>query len=287
MRLSKHQLLLVCLAFMSLSACGTRTPEIVPGGGEDAPALLVQNVIAHVKCELKYAVRSAVWYDYANTRANPGEKRRIEWIDKWGAKLAIKLTIKEKSSLNPGLSLITPLRDSLKPFSTGIVRSGQNRSFGMGGSASTEATRIVNLDFYYDFASQFLGPDFNRKVAPQPCPAYQGNLFVDGDLKLKEFVDMATFPFFPPGTVSAKAPDATSQEIQFVLSFDANVTPSWKLARIATNNGALGLFDVNRTTTNDLIVTIGPAYGGVPSASLSEAHFLAKQQSNVLVAVSP
>ena len=70
------------------------------------------------------------------------------------------------------------------------------------------------------------------------------------------------------------------------MAADVNVTPTWKLARVATSGGSTGMFDVNRTKTSDLIVSIGPTFGGVPSDQLNEAHFLAKQQSNLFTTIA-
>lgn len=186
----------------------------------------------------------------------------------------MKLVLKEKSSANPNVSIIDPLKLS------------QSYATATGVSGSSEATRTINLDFFYDFSSEFLGKDFNYREPPPKCIP-PGNFLIQGDLKIREFVDMATFPYYLPGNLSAKAPDATSQEIQFVLAADANVTPTWKLIRTSTSGGGTGMFDVNRSSTNDIIVSIGPTFGGVPSDALKEEHFLAKEQSNLFSATSP
>lgn len=251
-----------------LSACGLRTPEVVLGSDPNAASFFVNAVVNHVRCELRYAVRYAVWYDTQNAREQPDHKRRIAWIDKWGAKLALKLLVKENGSINPTVSLISPL-----PLD-------QSYTTVLGGSASSQATRTVNLEFYYDFASEFLGPDFDRRHAPAACVP-PGTFQIEGDLKIKQFIDMATFPFYLPGNVSAKTPEATSQEIEFVTSVDGNVSPTWKLIRVAAAGGAPGMFDANRSSTNDIIVSIGPSFGGVPSEELAKTHFLARQQSNL------
>jgi hypothetical protein len=267
--------LAVFLTVIFTSGCGLHTPEVVISNGDpNSASILVNKIVNHVRCELKYAVRYTVWYDTQNALIQPDHKRRVPWIDKWGAKLALKLTLKEKSSVSPGVSLINPLS------------MGQSYTTGLGGSASSQATRTVNLDFFYDFSSEFLGKDFDSRVAPKKCNP-PGNSLIDGDLKIAEFVDMATFPYYLPGNVSAKMPDATSQEIEFVIAADANLTPTWKLIRVSTSGGSTGMFDVNRTSTNDVIVSIGPAFGGVPSDDLKEEHFLAKQQSNFFSAGRP
>jgi hypothetical protein len=253
-----------------LCGCGVRTPDVVLDSDPNGASFFVNRVVNHVRCELRYAIRYAVWYDTENARGQPDHKRRIPWIDKWGAKLALKLLVKENGSINPTVSLISPL-----PID-------QSYTTVLGGSASAQATRTVNLEFYYDFASEFLR-DFDRTRPPTKCTPL-GTFQIEGDLKIAEFVDMATFPFYLPGNVSPKAPEATSQEIEFVVSVDGNITPSWKLVRVATSGGSNGMFDASRSKTNDIIVSIGPSFGGVPSVELDQTHFLARQQSNLFSA---
>jgi hypothetical protein len=175
----------VGLVAIPLAGCGLRTPDIVLSDDPNATSFLVNDIVNHIRCELKYAVRYAVWYDTANAQQQSDKKRRIPWIEKWGAKLALKLVIKEKSSLNPGVSIIGPLPNSVKKFAENSVTFGQSFTTGIGASASTQATRTVNLDFYYDFASQFLGADFDRRSPPQQCTP-PGDFLVDGDLERDE-----------------------------------------------------------------------------------------------------
>jgi hypothetical protein len=253
-----------------LSGCGIRTPDVVLDSDPNGASFFVNRIVNHVRCELRYAIRYAVWYDTENARAQPDHKRRIPWIDKWGAKLALKLLVKENSSINPGVSLISPL-----PMD-------QSYTTVLGGSANAQATRTINLEFYYDFSSQFLR-DFDRTRPPTKCTP-PGTFQIEGDLKIAEFIDMATFPFYLPGNVSPKAPEATSQEIEFVVTVDGNITPTWNLVRVATSGGSNGMFDANRSKTNDIIVSIGPSLGGVPSPELDQTHFLARQQSNLFSA---
>jgi len=258
---------------MLLSACGVRTPEVVLGSDPNAASFFVNAIVNHVRCELRYAVRYAVWYDIENARQQPDRRRRIAWLEKWGAKLALKLLVKEGGSINPSVSLITAL-----PME-------QTYTTALGGSLSAQATRTVNLEFYYDFASEFLGRSFDRTRPPEKCVP-PGSFQIEGDLRLAQFLDMATFPFYLPGNVSPKPPEATSQEIEFVTSVDGNISPIWKLVRVETSGGSTGMFDANRSKTNDIIVSIGPSFGGVPSEELNQTHYLARQQSN-LFSISP
>ena len=256
-----------------LSACGVWAPEIVLDSDPNATSFFVNAIVNHVRCELRYAVRYAVWYDIQNARQQPDHKRRIPWLERWGAKLALKLLVKEGGSINPSLSLISPF-----PLE-------QSYTTALGGSVSAQATRTINLEFYYDFSSEFLGRNFDRTRPPEKCVP-PGSFQIEGDLKIAQFIDMATFPFYLPGNISPKPPDATSQEIEFIVSFDGNISPTWKLVRVAAGGGSSGMFDANRSRTHDIIVSIGPSFGGVPSDELNQTHYLARQQSN-LFSISP
>jgi hypothetical protein len=242
--------IIISVAAAMLSACGLRTPDVVLDSDPNAASFFVNGVVNHVRCELRYAVRYAVWYDTQNAREQPDHKRRISWIDKWGAKLALKLLVKERGSINPGVSLISPL-----PM-------GQNYTTILGGSVASQATRTVNLEFYYDFASEFLGRDFDRTRPPAKCVP-PGTFQIERDLKISEFIDMATFPFYLPGNLSPKPPQATSQEIEFLVSVDGNISPTWKLVRVATSGGSTGMFDANRSDTHDIRQPDDSHLGGV------------------------
>jgi hypothetical protein len=276
----------VFLMSLLLGGCGTRVPDFVVSNEPHATAFLVNKIINHVKCELRYAVRYAVWYDLQNAGPDP-RARRTPWIDTWGAKLAIKLVLKEKGSINPGASLIEPLANSVISFPTGPVTTSQNFAIGMGANAGSQVTRIANLEFFFDFASEFFGKGYNKRIPPVPCKGYDG-AFEDGDLKIADFVDAVTFPYFLPANVSAKPPTATSQQVEFLITYGGNLTPSLKLVRFTGGTSTpVGLFAAERSHTSDLIVSLGPTFGGVPSRELDETHFLARQQSSLLTAKTP
>src|SRR4051812_43141862 len=84
LRQARKSMAIIIMA-TTVSACGLRTPEVVLGDDPNAASFFVNSVVNHVRCELRYAVRYAVWYDTQNAREQPDHKRRIPWIDKWGA----------------------------------------------------------------------------------------------------------------------------------------------------------------------------------------------------------
>jgi hypothetical protein len=53
-------------------------------------------------------------------------------------------------------------------------------------------------------------------------------------------------------------PESISIEIKFVIVTSGNVTPTWKLVNVSANTGSAPFFNIGRTRTHDLIVTIGP-----------------------------
>ena len=51
--------------------------------------------------------------------------------------------------------------------------------------------------------------------------------------------------------------NTVTENISFVASFSGNVTPTWKLARVAANSTG-NFLSATRTNTNQLTITMGP-----------------------------
>ncbi len=65
----------------------------------------------------------------------------------------------------------------------------------------------------------------------------------------------------------ASKKDAISHEVTFVVIYGANVTPTWKLVNFTGNTGSAPLFGLQRTNTQDVIITLGPAVEGTLSTA--------------------
>ena len=266
-----------------MTGCGTYTPDIVLSTEPHATAFKVNRILNHVKCELRSAVLKNIAYDKANAAQQPDKQRRLKWLESWSAKLTIKLVIDEKGALNPGVSFAKLFPSALSVFSNKTtISTPQSASLAAGGTLSSEATRTVSVDYFFVFKSDFI--DKQKEFANRPINCVEpGGILVDSNLKIEDWLDAATFPFYLPGNVgdNATPPDILSQEVAFVVVVNGNVTPSWKLVNISANQAA-SFIAAGRTDTGDLILTLGPtaAPGSKqPSGALQQAHFVQQMNS--------
>ncbi len=268
-------------AMMPIGGCGLQVPSLGAGEEPYAPAFLINSIVNHVKCELRAAVIDVTDYDKANAAQQADRKRRLEWLDKWSADFTMKIIVDEKSTLSPGVSFNQPLENAVSKLGKTSVTTGQSFSLGLGGSLSSQATRIETVDFSFVFKSDFLDKRNEFKNRPTKCVGYEG-MQIDGDLKIHEWLQAATFPYLIPGNVHDSPPKTLQHEIQFVVAGSGNVNPTWKLVHFANGAGNTPLFNASRTYTNSLIITIGPADGQrkKPSKDVTDAHFVGKMGSS-------
>jgi hypothetical protein len=263
-----------------VSGCGTYLPDIVPGGQPNATAFLINRILNHAKCELREAVITA----HNNDLENAGRygARRLDWLDNSTAKITIKLIAEEKGTLNPGVSFKQLLPSVVTNFSNKTsVTTAQSSAVGLGGLLQADATRTENIDFSYVIKTDFLGNQTRRPVKPRPCKE-PGGIFLDADLKIQDWLGGATLPFLisaaDPSEVDRTAPDVLTHEANFVAMANGNVTPSWTLVNVSANT-ANNLAAVGRTTTGDLIISLGK------SAKVQQAHDITKLNSGFSAAV--
>jgi hypothetical protein len=184
------------------------------------------------------------------------------WAE-WGTSANLTIQVEELSGLNPGVSLITPLENSLKVFPVaGNVTSPQSFSFGIGASATAHSTRTETIQFTYS------NPDLLKRAVvfdknPDACASTEIGIMIVSNLKIDQFIyDKATIAAFgndisTNSTNRNWAPFSLFQEtIIFVASYGGSVTPTWKFAAIAVDPNST-LLNATRTKTNTLIITLG------------------------------
>jgi hypothetical protein len=271
---------LVVAGAVMVGGCGTQLPDIVEGGEPNATAFLINRILNHAKCELRDAIISEHNFDLENA-AHYGT-RRLEWLDKATAKITIKLIAEEKGALNPGLSFKQLLPSVVTNFSNKTsVTTAQSSAVGVGGLLQADATRTENIDYTFVVKTDFLDNQTKGPVLPRPCKE-AGGIFLDADLKIKDWLKGATLPFFISASVGSEvdrtAPDVLSHEANFIAMANANVTPSWTLVNVSANT-ANNLIAVGRTTTGDLIISLGQP------AKVQQAHDISKLGSSLNAAV--
>jgi hypothetical protein len=232
----------------TLAGCGTYVPEIQenplnPPGGQ----LLVKAIVNSVHCAVKNAVIEAL-----GPKGVPQNKSQQlgAFMNKWGAQMALTLTVEEKSTLSP-VAVVTPLSPASAIF-----------TLGLGATASADATRKETLNFYYTV-------DQLRSGKPCPDPntlepyAPPDSLLLQNDLKLNEWlldVIMAVGTREIGAPVDAKSilkQNVIEHEVKFEVITSGNITPAWKLLRANVNQSGTFL-SASRDRTHDLTITFGP-----------------------------
>ena len=227
------------LALVSLSGCGIAVPEIQDLGGRVQNEQFVQALITNIKCELRDAV-SGLHKQFPQGT----------FIDGYGIQTTLTLTYDEKGSLSPGFSAVPNLATPIFSLAGGV-------------GLSSEANRKDTIDGYY------LVSDLeNTRCSESSRP--NGMFLLQSDLKLSEWLFTAVIAQ-STGVVnfdatSKAAKDSILQhEIKFTIETSGNITPTWKLKHFTINPG-INFLSLDRTRTNDLIITLGPAAKAVVAA---------------------
>jgi len=228
---------------LTLAGCGTYVPEIQENPWSHDVAALIQAIAYSIHCELR---NSVVDVKYEDLKFESKNGRLIAgWLDDWGAQVTLTLTIDESTALSP----------------SGIYSPTKIFSLLLGANASSEATRVDILSYYYTVKElQAQGPCkpepmLNNATAGHPI----GSLLIYSDLKLNEWLSSAIFTNltgdFPAANKNPK--NGLTHHVTFKIVTSGNINPSWKLEK-ATINPTGSLFMANRTRTHDLLITFGP-----------------------------
>jgi hypothetical protein len=258
--LSVRKAFLVGLTTCILTGCGTFVPEIQEFWGDpNDVAFKVNAISSQVECELS----EAVGYLEAFDAAHPPPK--LGWLQGWVAQVTLTLTILESTALNPGVTLNTPLNNGTITYGKNVITAPQSSSFGLGGTLSSAGTRTDAITAVYRISD--LAKAQGRSCIP---PTPNGTLFIESDLKLKQWLIQAIFPEFMgtvqyPSVSSANVKNGfISHEVSFKIVSSGNATPTWKLVRVSANSGSLPFVNVDRERTQDLLITLGPPQSGTP-----------------------
>jgi hypothetical protein len=199
----------------------------------------------------------------------------------FGTAVTITLTFEDQSALNPGVSLMTPLENSVRLFPTGgNVIAPQSFSLGLGASGTANATRTETIQFTYLNKDLFDWGNLWFPTRPNLCEEDNKGVTINSDLKIDEFIydkasiaglyntQLRTNPDWPPF-------DTFQEQITFVVSFGGNATPTWKFARIATDQTGT-LVSATRTNTDSVTITVGQV---TPATAASPAQLTGSAQA--------
>src|SRR5262249_29787522 len=107
-----------------LTGCGTFVPDFGEFYDTAVPESLVDAIVSHVHCEVKSQVEFLILDDIdlaQRTAVESGAppRRHLQWLDNWGAQLSLTLTVEEKTTLSPGVTLNKILPNAVTPFRNG------------------------------------------------------------------------------------------------------------------------------------------------------------------------
>ncbi len=272
-------------ASVLLAGCGLYVPEMQPFFEDASREKAFENIIVNnVKCELRNGVYETMEMLRTNT-PYPGEN--IDWLLRQGATVTLKLSVDEKSSLNPGISFSDPLQNAVKLFpSGGNVTISRSFTGGLGAVNSIDGTRTEIIAFTYSFYDLLHEKGIEQYLG-KPCDNEDG-VFIQSDLKIRQFLLNKVFIAKVPGSVIVHSdkekpkvvasPFSTfSYQVTFVASFGLNGTPTWKLTTLSVNPTS-PLFSASHQRTQDLTISVGkttPATKtnpAVPSAEMAALH---------------
>jgi hypothetical protein len=229
-------LLLGCV----LISCGLRVPEIAETGDRVAGQQLVEAILINITCELRDAV--------SDIRAAYPQGT---FIDSYGIQTTLTLTYEEKGTLGPTVNWFPP-----SP-ATAVF------NVGAGLNLSSDATRKNVIDGYY------LVTDLqNARCSDAARP--NGPFLLQSDLKLSDWLfsavraSMTNTVNFKSASLATK--DSILQhEVKFIIDTSVNATPTWKF-KLVTVDPSGTFLSLDRSRTNDLLITLGPAVQAVVAA---------------------
>ncbi|MGP0094866.1 MAG: hypothetical protein ACLPKB_33670 [Xanthobacteraceae bacterium] len=267
-KVEEHALPLALIVMTTLGGCGLFVPEKDLFAGENhdpglpsAQGVLENTIVGHIHCELRDGLMEVL-----AIRTTNGS---LDWLNKWGAQVTLKIQVEEQSAVNPGVSLLTPLENSVKAFPVGgSVVSGQNVSIGLGLSGTAHATRVETISFTLTFKDLKLEAQTDAAKGIRSCDIYKNGVMLQSDLKIRQFLYDKAFIATTgeatsvnlPGLKKTKvvSPYTTfTEDITFVASYGGSVTPMWKFATIAIDPSS-NMASATRTHTNDVLITLGP-----------------------------
>ena len=273
--------ILFAAASALLVGCGTYVPDIQEFWGTPTDAtFMVNKVSAQVVCELRRAVQQVVRAQPVEFVQRPGEpppppRRDLGWfVNTWAVQVTLNYVIIENSALTPGVALNSVFRSATTTFPRGpSITTPQSFSLGLGGTASSTATRNDKLNMFFTVNELLYGtPSIAKSCIPnQPANA---DLFIQSDLKLYDWLSAALLPY-GIGVINyannSTAQNAITHDVKFEIVSNGNINPQWKLVRISANTSPT-LLAAGRDRTQELIITFGPMQKGMLSTAAANSH---------------
>jgi hypothetical protein len=273
--------ILFAAAGASLAGCGTHVPDIQEFWGTPQDAtFMVNKVSAQVVCELRRAVQRVVLSEPVEFVQRPGDppppkRRDLRWfVNTWAVQVTLNYVIIENSALTPGVSLNTVYRSAITTFpGAASVTTPQSFALGLGGTASSAATRTDKLNMFFTVRELLYGTDSISKSCIPNKPA-NADLFIQSDLKIYDWLSAALLPYdisIINYANNSTAQNAITHDVKFEIVSSGNINPQWKLVQISANTSP-ALLAGGRDRTQELIITFGPTQKGMLAGAASNSH---------------
>ncbi|SEM54789.1 hypothetical protein [Bradyrhizobium sp. OK095] len=280
-------------ACLFLASCGTYVPDIQEfWGTTDDATYKVNKIAGQVVCELRRAVQRVVREPGPKLVQTPGgpappPPRDLSWfINKWSVQVTLNLNIIESSTLAPGVALNSIYPSGVTTFrGAPSVTTPQSFSLGLGGTASSTATRNDKLNMFFMVKELLNGtPSIGMSCLPPPTNA---DLFLESDLKIYDWLHAALLPYdvsIINYANNTTAQNAITHDIKFEIVSNGNVNPQWKLVRFSGNTSN-ALLAANRDRTQELIITFGPTQKGMLATAAANSHLATETGAAVSQAI--
>lgn len=257
---------LIVIYSLVLGGCGLTTPSMQEIGQSAKQVPLDKTaLIGEIKCEITRGIYEAIKNpEFGKGAKNPGNS--VEWLRDWVVKANLTMTVDDKGTFGPGVTLTSP-----------FMTAGQSVSLGIGVQASSAAQRKEEVGFTYSLGDLMKTIDHHnalaeidphiKKIDPlTPCRA--NGLFINSDLKIDEFMNQNIFLARVPGLVKGRSSpfDAFNYTVQFTIMRSGSLTPSWKLLRVSVDPSS-PFASASRTRTQYLTLTFGSPPPGQEQAA--------------------
>jgi hypothetical protein len=249
------------------------------GTPQDA-TFMVNKVSAQVVCELRRAVQRVVYAEPVEFVQTPGsppppKRRNLTWfVNTWSVQVTLNYVIIENSALTPGVALNSVYRSATTAFpGAASVTTPQSFSLGLGGTASSAATRNDKLNMFFTVKELLYGtPSTTLSCIPnKPADA---DLFIQSDLKLYDWLSAALLPYdvsIINYANNSTAQNAITHDVKFEIVSSGNINPQWKLVKVSANTSPT-LLAAGRDRTQELIITFGPTQKGMLAPAAASSH---------------
>src|SRR5262249_5917968 len=155
-------------------------------------------------------------------------------------------------------------------------------------SLTSTATRTDKLGMFYSVKELRRGFP-SRSLSCIPDQRAHADLFIQSDLKLRDWLSAALRPYYANiiHYEKYKSPSNTiSHQVKFQIVSTGSLNPQWKLVRVTANTGNTQFLAGGRDRTQDLTITFGPTTkggGGQPElATSAQLSHLAQQIGNAV-----